>query len=120
MRRQAKKVDLSTHTRRTETYSSEQESREYEPVKKDEDADVCVAGENQKDSSPLKSQRMAKKNYKKKVPARQIRTTSLKDAAHAYLQLWHMDRNSWRFHKKIQYWLLKNMYSKDQVICSFV
>ena len=122
MRQQAKKVDLlSTHTQRSQT-SSEQELRTYEPMKKDKNVDVSVAGEHQKDSSTsLKSRRKTKKSHKrKKVPVKQIRRTSLKDAAQAYLQLWHTDRSSWRFRKKIQYWLLKNMYSRDQVVCSLV
>ena len=122
MRKQAKKVGtLSTRMPRTQP-SSEQELRKYELVKKKELVDVSMECENQVHSlTTLKSLRKAKKSHKKKSAAvREIRKTSPKDAAHAYLQLWHTDRSSWRFRKKIQFWLLKNMYSKDEVVCLLI
>ena len=121
MRRQAKKVGtLSTHMQSIQP-SSEQELRKYELVKKKEHVDISVECENQMDSSTsLKSLRKAKKSHKKKSAVREVRKTSPKDTAHVYLQLWHTDRSSWRFRKKIQFWLLKNMYSKDEVGCSLI
>lgn len=121
MRGQGKKADLlRACRRRTQICLSEQELRNCEPPS-EKDVDVGVADDSQKDSSTsLKSLRKAKKNHKRKLAVGQMRKTSLKDAAHVYLQLWHTDRSSWRFRKKIQYWILKNMYSKDQVIYSLV
>lgn len=38
-----------------------------------------------------------------------------KMAAMEYLHLWEEDRTRWSFKKKVQYWLLQNMYDKHQV-----
>lgn len=32
-----------------------------------------------------------------------------------YLQLWNLDRDSWKFNKKNQIWLLRNMFNEEQV-----
>ena len=38
-----------------------------------------------------------------------------KESASEYLNLWDTDRCNWSFKKKTQYWLLQNMYDKQQV-----
>ena len=38
-----------------------------------------------------------------------------KETAMEYLHSWDKNRSSWSFKKKMQYWLLQNMYEKDQV-----
>ena len=32
-----------------------------------------------------------------------------------YLHTWYEDRENWSFKKKLQYWLLSNMYKKEKV-----
>lgn len=36
------------------------------------------------------------------------------ESALEYLQLWREEREKWSFKKKIQYWLLQNMYDRTK------
>lgn len=121
MSKQTKRVDsLSTGTLGIRMSLLELESRKLEPVvKKDDNVDMECCASDRSQNDPLtfsnSCQKSKRSHQKRKLAVRADRKISLKDAAHAYLQLWHSDRSSWQFRKKIQFWLLKNMYAKDQV-----
>jgi len=88
--------------------------------------DDGVSGGEKDDSvaasaSKLKKEKMRKKKEKKraiKATAQEAKTNSDGDEirileAKEYLRLWKHDKESWKFNKNRQTWLLKNMFHKD-------
>ncbi len=76
-------------------------------------ADIQPEGAPEGKRSAKKRKGKRKKNAKRSGEA-----GSTKDGGRAalqYIRQWDADRGSWAFRKKLQYWLLRNLYDKAQV-----
>ena len=74
---------------------------------------ALVKQRKSKSRSKQKHRRRKKKQFGKAtspVPEEVRRASALE-----YLYLWEGDREAWSFKKKLQFWLLNNMYDKKQV-----
>lgn len=68
----------------------------------------------------MPKQKKIKKRRKKLDKLKGVATPPVPDEerqklALLYLHTWHEERDKWSFKKKLQYWLLSNLYEKEKV-----
>lgn len=93
--------------------------------KRDEENETESPNKRQKTKRERNHKKQAKKKLKKKKkvleehPPVVVDEGERKTAALTYLKQWKEDRESWKFHKNNQFWLVEHIFDQEKVHLPF-